>query len=88
MRYFSYCEYDPESPLADDTGGYTVTLSEQDVRKQYWPYWYGRMCEKFGKDHVDEKYNFEDCLSDWQVVNWAWPVDECPYSSWKSNKDL
>ena len=28
MRYYSYNEYDPESPLADETGGYVVTKSE------------------------------------------------------------
>jgi len=35
-------------------------------------HWYGKMCEKFGQDHVDENYCFEDCLTDWTVVNWAW----------------
>jgi hypothetical protein len=34
------------------------------------------MCERFGKDVVDEKYAFEDCLDDWVVVNWAWEVKE------------
>lgn len=76
MRYFSYNEYDPESPRADATGGYVETLSEDDIRKQYYPYWYGKMCEKFGKEHVDENYSFNDCLDDWQVVHWAWEVEQ------------
>jgi len=76
MRYFSYNEYDPDSPRADDTGGYVETLSEEEIRKQYYPYWYGKMCEKFGKEHVDENYCFEDCLTDWQVVHWAWEVNQ------------
>ncbi len=74
MRYFSYNEYDPESPLADETGGYVVTLSEEEIRKEYWPYWYGKMCEKFGKETVDQNYSFEECLDDWCVVHWAWKV--------------
>lgn len=69
MRYFSYNEY-------DDNGGHVVTMSEEEIRKEYYPYWYGKMCNKFGKDHVDEKYSFEDCLDDWQVVHWAWEVNE------------
>ncbi len=76
MRYFSYNEYDPDSPRADELGGYVVTMSEEEIRKQYYPYWYGKMCEKFGKEHVDENYCFKDCLVDWQVVNWAWEVNK------------
>jgi len=74
-RYYSYNEYDPESELADVNGGYVVTMSEDDIREQYWPYWYGEMCEKFGKEEVDGKYSFEDCLDDWVIVNWAWEVN-------------
>ena len=72
MRYYSYNEYDPDSPLADEGGGYVVTLSEEDIRKNYYPYWYKKMCEKFEQSYVDQNYSFEDCLSDWIVVNWAW----------------
>ena len=74
MRYYSYNEYDPESPLADASGGYVVTVSEEDVRRTYWPYWYGKMCERLGKEVVDRDYCFEDCLTDWETVNWAWLV--------------
>jgi hypothetical protein len=75
MRYFSYNEHDPGSQFADDTGGYIVTKSEQDIRREYWPYWYERMCDKFGQAEVDSKYSFEDCLDDWITVNWAWLSD-------------
>lgn len=70
MRYYSYNE------MGDDGENIVVTKSEEDVRKEYWPYWYGRMCEKFGKDRVDDEYCFEDCLDDWYVVNWAWEVKQ------------
>ena len=70
MRYYSYNE------MGDDGENLVITKSEDDIRKEYWPYWYGKMCEKFGKDHVDDLYNFEDCLDHWFVVNWAWEVKE------------
>lgn len=72
MKYWSYNEYDPDSPLADETGGYVVTLSEEEVLKDYWPYWYKKMCEKFGKEHVDTNYSQQDCVDDWCIVHWAW----------------
>jgi hypothetical protein len=72
MRYWCYNEYDPGSPLADDNGGYVVTLSEKEILDQYWNYWYGKMCEKFGKEHVNANYSVQDCIDDWVIVNWAW----------------
>lgn len=75
MRYFSYNEYDPDHPNAVD-GGYVVTVSEEDIRREYYPFWYSKMCEKFGQEYVDENYTFYDCLDDWIVVNWAWEVDQ------------
>jgi hypothetical protein len=68
MRYFSYNEF-------DSTGGRVVTMSEEEIRKEYWPYWYNKMCLKFGRFHVDENYSFEDCLEDWMTVHWAWKSD-------------
>ena len=76
MRYFKYNEYDPHSILADDSGCYTVLYCEQKIKDMYWPYWYDRMCAKFGKDIVDNAYTFEHCLEDWICTNWAWEVDE------------
>ena len=29
-----------------------------------------------GKEQVDRCYSFEDCLTDWVIVNWAWEVQE------------
>ena len=72
MRYFSYNEYDPNSQFADETGGDIVTVSEDDIKRTYWPYWYSRMCAKYEQAYIDENYTFEDCLEDWIIVNWAW----------------
>ena len=71
MRYYSYNEFDPESSMADDSGGYVVTWSGEDILLNYYPYWYERMCKKLGKEYVDQNYGFEDCLEDWITVNWA-----------------
>lgn len=68
MRYYSYNEY-RTAPGVDD---YVETVSEEDIRKDYYPYWYEKMCQKFGKEHVDCTYTYEDCLVDWITVNWAW----------------
>ena len=68
MRYFCYNEYVPEAP----DGNVIVTMSEEEIQKTFWPYWYEKMCTKYGKDFVDSDYTFEDCLNDWIVVNWAW----------------
>ena len=70
MRYFSYNEYDPDHP----DGGYVVTVSEEDIRRDYYEYWYERMCGKFGKEHVDATYSSDDCIQDWIVIHWAWEV--------------
>lgn len=81
MRYFSFA-YPTEG------GDVVETWSEEEVRAKYYPYWYGKMCEKFGSEHVDANYVFEDCLWDWRIVHWAWEVTECPYDEWKPNKDI
>ena len=67
MRYYSFNEY-------DESGGSVVTMSEEDVRNEYYPYWYKKMCEKYEQSYVDEHYCFEDCLEDWVIVHWAWEV--------------
>ena len=67
MRVFKYNEYEDTEPRL---------ITEQEIRAEYWPYWYERMCKKFGKQEVDTKFTFEDCLNDWVIVNWAWEVKE------------
>jgi hypothetical protein len=71
MRYFEYVE--PDDTLEMEP--LTIRVSEDDIRREYYPYWYERMCEKFGKKLVDESYTFNDCLDDWMITNWAWEID-------------
>jgi len=66
MRYYSF--WDGVDNL--------TTLSEVEIHKSYWDYWYAAMCRKFGKEKVDECYSAEDCLQDWIVVHWAWESKE------------
>ena len=66
MRYFSYNE------RLEDGSDVVITVSELEIKDTFYSYWYGKMCDKFGKEVVDSKYTFEDCLDDWIVVNWAW----------------
>jgi hypothetical protein len=68
MRYFCYDE------PGEDGENVVVTMSEDEIRKEYFPYWYEKMCKKFGKQKVDETYSFEECLIDWQVIHGAWKV--------------
>jgi hypothetical protein len=66
MRY--YCIAYPDE-LGNDV---VETLSEEEIRKQYYPYWYDKMCAKYGEEHVKSNYVFEDCLTDWITIHWAW----------------
>lgn len=63
MRYFTYIE-----PSINDEP-VEFLMSEQDIFDEYWPYWYSKMVHKYGKDHP--LINFENCLEDWQDLNWA-----------------
>ena len=68
MKYWNYAEYDEHGNTK------VVRISEQDILKRYWKYWYAMMCKKFGKDVVDADFDKSDCIDDWVVVNWAWRV--------------
>jgi hypothetical protein len=68
MRYYSYYEY------VNDDSAIIITKSEEEIRKEYWSWWYGQMIQRFGREVTDSRYNFDDCLDDWIVVNHAWEV--------------
>lgn len=71
MRYFTY-----SVPIDDLGDPEYVTMSEEEIRKEYWEFWLRKMNEKFGEEYVAENYCFEDCLQDWVTVHWAWEVKE------------
>jgi hypothetical protein len=65
MRYWS-CSY------PDEHGRHVVeTLSDDDILNEYWDYWYAKMCDKFGKEHVDTNYSKMECIDDWVTIHWA-----------------
>ncbi len=70
MRY--YCFYAFSNDENGEMIGNVVTVSEEEIRKTYYPYWYDKMCKKFGKQSVDETYSFEECLDEWIVIHRAW----------------
>lgn len=65
MRYYSY--YHSNTCQVD-------TVSEDDIRRTFWPSWYNKMCEQYEQAYVDETYCFEDCLEHWVIKHRAWPV--------------
>lgn len=68
MRYW-------EIAYPDEIGKLVIeVLSDDQIINEYWPFWYGKMINKFGKDHVDKNYSKLDCIDDWTVVNWATEV--------------
>lgn len=71
MKYWTYVE-----PGDDGVSPVYTTLSEQEILDQYWDYWYGKMCEKFGKEEVDTNWCKQDCIEDWVIIHWAWQSDD------------
>jgi hypothetical protein len=57
-------------------GDETQILSEDQILDEYWSYWYDEMCNKYGKQYVDETYTKDHCIEDWVIVNWAYEVEE------------
>lgn len=75
MRYYSYYE-----PVWDDhdeiVGEQTFTVSEDDIRRDYFPLWEERMIAKFGREVYESTYSFKECVEDWLLTNWAWEVKD------------
>lgn len=53
----------------DDSGNdLTITISEDTIRKEYWPWWQGEMLHRGVAEH---KITFESCLEHFCEVHWA-----------------
>jgi hypothetical protein len=84
VRYFSFNEPVWSDEL--DENGYrklldneVVTVSEEDIRRDYFPQWEAAVIAKFGEEQYRTTYGFQDCVDDFVVVNWAW--------EWEVNDD-
>ena len=66
MRYFCYHEY------TEDNEPWIKVKSEEDIRKEYFPWWEKKMIDKYGEDRYNNTYSFEDCVDDWIITNYAW----------------
>jgi len=66
MRYFCYHEY------TEDNEPWIKVMSEEDIRKEYFPWWEKKMIDKYGEEHYNEHYSFLDCVDDWITTNYAW----------------
>ena len=71
MRYFCYNEL-----VEPDSGTSVVTVSEEDIRKEYYPWWRERMIKKYGEQEFEKIWSFEECLEDLIVSNRAWEADD------------
>jgi len=69
MRKYKIFEFDGEYDRE-------YILTEEEIRKSYYSYWYQKMCDKFGQETTDNQYTFENCLEDWIITNWAIEVTE------------
>ena len=77
MRYFSYVQ-----PIfANDGSGEVIgdeiiTKSEEEIRREYYPYWRWEMIKKYGQEAFDRDWSFEECIEEWIVTNWAHEVSD------------
>ena len=79
MRYFCYNELvEPGegTSCVESIISSVVTVSEDDIRKEYYPWWYEKMCKKYGKEEVDKNWSFEECLENWVTLHYAWEVEK------------
>ena len=68
MKRWSYIE--PTS--ATDMTPVVITMSEDEILKEYYPFWEGQML-KLGRGG---KISPEACIEDWVVVHWAEPCQD------------
>lgn len=65
MRYYTY---KAKNVVEDGIAEY-ITISEDELRKEYYPIWLAKMTEKFGNEVVDCNLMFEDFLFEWTIFH-------------------
>lgn len=69
-RRFAYNEQGHDHP---------VIVDEDQIRATYWTYWEGQMLAARARGQLNAlnaNIDWETCLEDFIVTNWAWEVDE------------
>lgn len=72
MQHYRFSE--PRDPDNNDYTPVDITLSKQEVLDSYYEYWSTRMLKINKLPMVTES----NCIEDWLVIHWAWPVDSLP----------
>lgn len=67
--------YHYNQQILDEGDASVVTVTEEQIIKEYYPWWEEQMIKKFGNGHY--LITPEKCIEDWVIVNWAWE------SAWK-----
>lgn len=57
----------PRDPVNNDFSPVEVVMTEEDVKREYWPVWCENML-RAGKEHM---ISWEACWIDFKTVNWA-----------------
>lgn len=70
MRYFSYMQTGGERGETYEA----ETVSEEEIREEYYSHWYSMMCKHYGQEIVDDNWSFEDYLKIWVKEFEAWEV--------------
>jgi len=83
VRRFAYNDItgEPDAP-----GHETVVVTEDDILRDYWPYWTTQMLKRGGRSPLMTVAN---CIDDFLVVNWAWELTdgETAADSGRSDRD-
>jgi hypothetical protein len=67
MKY-KYVDYDGEQ-------GVEIIKDEDDIIDEYLPFWAKEVARRHGVNFL-KNLTIKDCIDDWVVVNWAYPLTE------------
>lgn len=65
MKKYSYLTLED-----DDRSPKTITITEEEILKDYFPRWSERMRSR----NLDDEINQENCIKDFVRMYWAWEV--------------
>ena len=48
------------------------TLSDDEIIKQFYPYWSEKMIQKYGLEVFKRNWSKIECIEEWVTINVAW----------------